>query len=148
MCSLRLHTPWLVAACRLLQSGNSPSVDACIYLNFRPLRMRTLAKLSAGKGSSVFLILHPASHQSAKSRNSLVLLQLRWRQPRSNRSQHRSSHQQPRLTETTLPPHSDWVANYMYRPTYVSVSVDLTLASCVYRTTHRARWQCGGRRSL
>ena len=31
-----------------------------------------------------------------------------------------------RLTEAIFPPRSDWVANY--RPTYVSVSVDLTLA--------------------
>ena len=41
-----------------------------VYLNFPPLRMRTLARLSG------LLILHPASHQSAKSENSLVLLQL------------------------------------------------------------------------
>ena len=29
-----------------------------------------------------------------------------------------------------------------------SVSVDITLTPRVYRTTHRAGWQCGGRRSL
>ena len=58
----------------------------------------------------------------------------------------RSCHQLPRLTEAIFPPRSDWIANY--RPTYVSISVDLTLALRVYRTTHGAHWQCGGRRSL
>ena len=35
----RSHTPWLVAACRLLQSGNSPSVEMCMIFNFPLLRM-------------------------------------------------------------------------------------------------------------
>ena len=34
------------------------------------------------------------------------------------------------ITEAIFPPRSDWVANYML--TYVSVSIDLTLAPCVY----------------
>ena len=70
------------------------------------------------------LILHPASHQSPKSKNSLVLLQLSWRQSRTNGRQYRIRRQPPWLTGAIFPPRLDWVANY--RPAYVSVSVDLT----------------------
>ena len=41
------------------------------------------------------------------------------------RSQYRSRHQQPRLTEAIFPPRSDWFANH--RPAYVQVSILLLL---------------------
>ena len=56
---------------RLLQSGNGRSMGKCIL---KCLPLHTFAKYSIWKGSSAYL--HLASHQSAKSKNSLILLQL------------------------------------------------------------------------
>ena len=137
VCSLRSHTLWLVAACRLLQSGNRPSVDKCIFKFSAVAHAHTC---QAFGWKRVVGIMHPASPSISQEQKLIGVLTAMVKAAslqQKSVSQFLSTAKANR-NYIIFPPRSDWVANY--RPTRVSVSVDLTLALPNYPSSTLAAW--------
>ena len=112
-----------------------------VYLNFLPLRM--LAQYLTFSWERVDRIFASGNQPEQKL---VSLLAATWETVSFQQRSVSPSSPKAKVTGAIFPPRSDLVANY--RPSNVSVSLDLTLAPRVHRTTSRTCWQCGGRRSL
>ena len=95
VCSLCWHTPWQVAACRLLQSGNGRSVDKCIFKNFPPLCQ--VHAFSWKRVVHIYSIRLAINQPIAKTHGSCCNYSAC-----SNRSQYRRRRQPPRLNRSNL----------------------------------------------